>query len=116
MNNESLAPTADGTESERTTLLIAYILHGLAVFNGITAIAGVIVNHLKAGETGSSFVGSHHRWLIRTFWWGLLWAFVCALLTMVFIGALGFLVLAVWWIFRIVRGVLNYTERKPMPV
>ena len=117
MNESSLTDTADsGTESERTTLLIAYILHGLGVFNGLTSIAGVIVNHLKVNETGSAFVNSHHRWLIRTFWWGLLWAIVSWLLTFVLVGLLGFLVLAVWWIYRIVRGVLNYTERKPMPV
>lgn len=116
MNESMLSAADDSTESERTTLLIAYILHGLGVFNGLTAIAGVIVNHLKVNETRSQFVSSHHRWLIRTFWWGLLWAVVSWLLTFVLVGLLGFLVLAVWWIYRIVRGVLNYTERKPMPV
>lgn len=112
----TVAPAGDtGTEQERTVLLVAYVLHGLAVFNGLTAIAGVIVNHIKVDETASAFIRSHHRWLIRTFWWGLLWSLVCAALTFVLVGAFGFLVLAVWWLYRIVRGALNYSERRPMP-
>jgi uncharacterized membrane protein len=114
----TIAQSADaGTENERTALLIAYILHALSIFaGGITSIAGVIINHIKINDTQSEFVRSHHRWMMRTFWFGLLWAIVCGLLTLVFIGLLGFLVLAVWWIYRIIRGILSFSDRKPMPV
>ena len=116
MQDEIMASQDQGTEQERTILVVAYVLHGLAIFNGLTAIAGVIVNHLKVNETNNPFIQSHHRWLIRTFWWGLLWSVICTVLMLVLIGWLGFLVLAVWWVYRIVRGVLNYTERQLMPV
>lgn len=116
MNTATLSPQDDGTDTERNTLLIAYILHGLGVFNGLTSIAGVVLNHLKVNESRSAFITSHHRWLIRTFWWGLLWFAVSWLLTFILVGFLGFIVLAVWWIYRIVRGALNFVERRPMPV
>ncbi len=103
-----------GSEIERNTLLIVYILHGLAVFNGLTALIGVIISHLKVNETTSAFARSHHRWLIRTFWWGLLWAVIATVLMIVGIGFLIYLVVIVWWIYRVVRGVINFTERRPM--
>jgi uncharacterized membrane protein len=106
-----------GSETERNTLLVAYILHALGAFTGgLTAIAGVIVNHIKVNETASEFVRSHHRWLLRTFWFGLLWAVIATVLMVVGIGVLIYLVVAVWYLYRIIRGVLNFSERKPMPL
>ena len=116
MTEPTLIPADDSTESERTTLLIAYILHGLGVFNGLTAVAGVIINHLKVNETRSLFISSHHRWLIRSFWWALLWVVVSWALSFVLVGLIGFVIVAVWWIYRIVRGALSFSERRPMPV
>lgn len=105
-----------GTEPERNILLIAYILHGLAPFTAVaTGIAAVIISHIKVNETQSAFIRSHHSWLIRTFWWGLLWAALCGILTLLVIGIFGFYVLALWWLYRSIRGFINYSERKPMP-
>lgn len=107
--------TDAGTEPERNLLLITYILHALAPFNGLTAIAGIIISHIKVNETSSAFIRSHHSWLIRTFWWGLLWAVICGVLTVVLIGAFGFFVLGIWWLYRVIRGFIGYSERKLMP-
>lgn len=107
----------DSTESERTTLLIAYVLHALSlVAGGLTSIIGVIINHIKVNETQNEFIRSHHRWLIRTFWFGVVWAIVCGLLSLIAVGLLGFVALAIWWIYRIVRGILNFVDKKPMPL
>lgn len=105
-----------GSEGERNVLVIAYILHGCAVFTGLTAIVGVIINHLKVNDTDSAFIRSHHRWLLRTFWWGLLWTLICGVLTLIFIGVIGYAILAIWWIYRIVRGLLAFAERRTMPL
>lgn len=106
-----------GSEGERSTLLIAYVLHIIAPFTLWTAaIIGVIIDHLKVNDTTSAFISSHHRWLIRTFWWGFLWLCIATVLMLVLVGYLVYLVVAIWWLIRVVRGVLNYLERKPMPV
>ncbi len=114
---DALETVDAGSEPERNTLLVAYILHALGAFTGgITAIAGVIVNHLKVNDNDSSFVRSHHRWLLRTFWFGLLWALVASILAFIGIGFLIYFAVAIWYIYRIVRGFLSYSERKPMPM
>lgn len=106
-----------GTESERNVVIAAYILHALGVLTaGVIAVIAVIVSHLKVNDTQSAFIREHHRWLLRTFWWGLFWWLVCAALTIVFIGLIGYGILAVWWIYRIVRGLLAFSERKPLPL
>ena len=103
-----------GSENERVTLLVTYVLHGLS-FIGITAIIAVIINYVKIKETRSDPIRSHHSWLLRTFWWGILWSVICFALSFVGIGLIGFLVLGVWWLYRVIYGAINFFERKPMP-
>lgn len=105
-----------GSEAERNTVLIAYILHALGPFTFLTAIAGVILNHIKVNDTQSVFIRSHHRWLLRTFWFGLLWSIIATVLMVIGIGFLIYAVVAVWYIYRIVRGILSFSERKPLPM
>ncbi len=113
-NNAAVADT--GTEAERSTLLVTYLLHGLAPLTVLmAAVIAVIISHIKVRETQSAFIRSHHSWLIRTFWWGLLWSLVCGVLTLVLVGYLGFAVLALWWLYRTIRGFINYGEKRPMP-
>mgnify|MGYP001619528831 CR=1 FL=1 len=113
--NSTLMTTDGGSESERSTLLIAYVLHALAPFTALTAIIAVIISHIKVKETQSAFIRSHHSWLIRTFWWGLLWSVICGVLTMLVVGLFGFVVLGIWWLYRTIRGFINYSEKRPMP-
>ncbi len=103
-----------GGENERVVLLVTYVLHGLS-FAGITALIAVIINYVKIKEAQSAPIRSHHRWLLRTFWWGILWAAICFALSFVGIGLIGFLILGVWWLYRVIYGAINFFERKPMP-
>lgn len=104
-----------GTENERQVLTVVYILHAVALVNGITAIIAVIISHLRVNETQSAFIRSHHRWLIRSFWWALFWSVICGSLVWVGIGILGLAILGIWWIYRIVRGLMAYSRRESMP-
>jgi uncharacterized membrane protein len=64
---------------------VAYALHavGLAIpFLFWPAIGGLIVNYVKRGDASTGFIDSHHRWMIRTFWWGLA-GYVAGLLVIV---------------------------------
>lgn len=104
-------------ESLRSLTLIIYILYALSTLVGLTAIAAIIINILKRPDTVGTLYESHFRWQTRTFWFGLLWAVVGTLTVWIF--GLGFVILAVSWIwiiYRIVRGLLNWNDRKPMPV
>lgn len=103
-------------ETEQQGVLICYILHVLGLINGITSIISVIISHIRVGEVSTEFARSHHRWLIRSFWWSLLWFALGAVTAWILIGVPILIAAGIWWIYRVVRGLLNYIDRKPMPV
>src|SRR5262245_2954378 len=90
---------------------------GAFVF-GVPSIIAVVINYLKRGEATETFLESHFRWQIRTFWFALLW---CVIATMLFVTLVGiplaiivFLAAGVWAIYRVARGWLALRDRKPM--
>jgi len=90
---------------------------------GWPSIIAVIINYMKRGEVQGTYLESHFRWQIRTFWFALLWALVVgivsAVLLVVVIGiatwVVGMFVLAIWAIYRIARGWLALRDGKGMP-
>lgn len=110
-----------GSEGECNTLLVAYVLYTVGLFTGgLVTVAGVIVCHIKRNEVTGSALQSHYRWLIRTFWFGLLWCSILWLLALtvilLFVIWPGFIALGIWYLYRIIRGVLAFTERRALPV
>lgn len=120
MSDNTVVDSTGASEGERSTLLVAYVLFCATFVTGFAGVAGVIVCHIKIGESGSEFLRSHYRWLIRTFWFTLLWAVVCGVLVasiiLAIVGGIGFGVLFVWHLYRLIRGLINFSERRPMPV
>lgn len=107
---------ANTLESTKTLTLIIYILQAAAFFNGLTFLVAVIINYVKLEDVAGTWLASHFRWQIRTFWFGLLWGVIGGITT--FIG-IGFVILAangIWIIYRIVKGVLRLQENKEMYV
>ncbi len=102
---------------ERNWVLIAYILYALAPLNGLSAVGGVIINHLRINHC-HPLLRSHHRWLLRTFWFSLLWLFIFGLLHFTFVliplAWLGGGVLGIWYLYRVIRGAINFSERRPV--
>lgn len=102
--------------SLRRLTLIIYILYGASWFVAVTALIAIIVNYVKREDAAGTLYESHFTWQIRTFWWSLLWA-VLGVATIWFgVGALILLAAAVWSLYRLVKGVLYWNDRKPMPV
>ncbi len=97
-------------------LLVAYILDAVAIFVPVAAIAGVIISHIKVREAQNEAIRTHHRWLIRSFWWTLLWIAIATPLYLVLIGWFIYLAVWIWWVYRVVYGFLHFYEDKPMPV
>jgi uncharacterized membrane protein len=95
---------------------------GAFVF-GWPSIIAVIINYVKRGDARGTWLESHFRWQIRTFWIALAWVVVIGLagaaLAIVLIGfaiwGVGLFVLGLWAIYRIVRGWLRLKDRQPMP-
>jgi len=107
--------TADPERSLRELALVVYILQAASLFVGLSLIGGVVINYLKRDEAAGTWLESHFRWQIRTFWWILGWA-ALGIATMVVL--VGFLVLAgaaIWLIYRIARGWIRLNEGKAVP-
>lgn len=113
MNNNSVYDPTVSTKLKQLTLII-YILYALSVFAGITAIAGIIINYLKQNDVQGTFLASHFRWQIRTFWYGVLWAVVGFVTAPILIGFVVWTVASIWLVYRLVRGLLNLNDEKPM--
>ena len=70
---------------------------------GITSIIGVVIAYMNRGKAGG-WLESHYTWAIRTFWMGILYSLIAAVLMIVGIGFLLIIAVAIWAIIRIVKG------------
>jgi uncharacterized membrane protein len=115
---------------------VIYLLHGFSILTGILgaatvigafltgwpSIIAVILNYVKRGEVRGTWLESHFRWQIRTFWYGLLWVCLCGLFVLVTLGLGIFIVwvplgiVTVWFVYRVVRGWTALTSGRPMYV
>jgi uncharacterized membrane protein len=129
--------TIDAVSPPTTAVLAVYVLLGLAALmqfgsSGLATpaplltfigIIAVIVAYVKRDEARGTWLESHVNWTIGTFWWSTLWAvigwLVLILLAIVLIGfALGPLiwaVVAIWVLYRVIRGMLYFKDRQPIP-
>ncbi|MDX1374533.1 MAG: hypothetical protein R3357_03145 [Burkholderiales bacterium] len=113
---ETLASPGGAPDSLRTLTAVIYGLQAGAFVIGLSAIVAVVINYVKREEVAGTWLESHFRWQIRTFWFGLLWGMLGALLYIVFVGWLILMADAVWIVYRIVKGWLNLNDGRPMPL
>jgi uncharacterized membrane protein len=131
---------ATATDAPRDSLVtLTHVIYGLHAFSLVTGIIGaatvvgafltgwpsiiaVILNYVKRSEVRGTWLESHFRWQIRTFWYGVLWVALCMLFVVVTLG-IGFLiawlplgVVGLWFIYRVARGWLRLVDRQPMYV
>jgi len=117
----------------RWTQLI-YALHAFSLLTGILgaatvigafligwpSIIAVIVNYVKRADARGTWLESHFRWQIRTFWFGLLWVALCVSLVVFTlflatpIAVVLWAILTVWFIYRIARGWRALAANQPM--
>jgi uncharacterized membrane protein len=109
-----------------------YGLHAIAVFIGITSAAtvaggfvfglpslvAVFLNYLKRSDVNGTWLESHFRWQIRTFWFTFLWLLVYGLLIITLIGIpvawILIALLGLWVGYRVIRGWLALFHEQPV--
>ena len=101
-------------ESDRTLVLAAYVLHLVGAIAGIPSLIGLVLNYLKRNDCGE-LLASHHRWMIRSFWWALLWVVVGAVLTLVVVGWVILGLAWLWYLYRHIRGLIALVNGAPLP-
>jgi uncharacterized membrane protein len=122
-------------EPAPSLVTLTHVIYGLHAFSLLTGIIGaativaafltgwpsiiaVILNYAKRSEARGTWLDSHFRWQIRTFWFGLLWVGLCGLFVVMtlFIGLLivwlPLFVVGLWLIYRVLRGWLRLADRR----
>jgi uncharacterized membrane protein len=103
-------------ESAKTLTTVVYALQAAGFVVGITFIIAVVLNYIKREDVQGTWLESHFRWQIRTFWFGLLWSIIGTILTIIIIGWFIWMANVVWVIYRIIKGWLRLSEGKEMYV
>lgn len=85
----------------------------------IPSILAVILNYVRRNDARGTFLDSHFRWQIRTFWFTMLWAAIGGVLfitiLLIPLAIVIWVALALWLMYRIVRGWWNLKDGRAMP-
>ena len=107
--------------SLKTVTLVVYVMQAAGFFTaGLGWIVGIVINYVKREEVAGTWLESHFRWQIRTFWFGALWVALCGLFVLFTLGLGLFVVwiplgvVALWFIYRVARGWMALNNRRPM--
>lgn len=111
MNNIT---STENEKSAKTLTTVIYALYAASYFVGVTSIIAIILNYIKKDDVAGTFLDSHFRWQIRTFWFGLLWGILGTVTLMFVIGWFVLLADAIWILYRIIKGWLRLNDGKPM--
>lgn len=86
---------------------------------GIPSIIAVILNYVRRTDVRGTYLDSHFAWQIRTFWFAMLWTVIGGgLIVTILLIPLSFAIwfaVAIWVIYRVMRGWLNLRDGRPMP-
>ncbi|MGH8495739.1 MAG: DUF4870 family protein [Gammaproteobacteria bacterium] len=112
---DRFSPMATEIQDQRMLVLISYVLHLFGAVAAVPSLIALIINYLKRGESGPD-LGTHHTWMIRSFWWAILWFIIGGILILVLVGWVVIFLAWVWYIYRHVRGLLRLIDGRPMPI
>ena len=125
----------DGTlDGPRAWCHVMYGLHALSALSGILtsativgafvfgwpSIIAMIINYLTRDKVSGSWLATHRRWQLRTFWFAALWLLLAGVLMLTLIGIPAAILVVVstglWVLYRVIRGWLALRDRRAMPV
>jgi uncharacterized membrane protein len=103
-------------------ILTAATIVGQFIFS-LPSIVAVIMNYARRNRVQGTWLATHFRWQLRTFWFSVLWVVLASLLfgplILVFIGypllALSLFAVGIWAAWRIARGWMALRDGRPMP-
>ena len=138
MSDVPITPTPGSpSPSLISTTLVVYILFGIASvvpllahgfplilpLFGVIGVIGLVMAYVKRGEAAGTWLASHYRWLIRTFWFSALWGVIgwivfwvlLIILVGIFIAYAIWVATTIWVLYRVIRGYLLFKDSQPVP-
>ena len=108
------AVPADAERALREMVALVYALQAASFVVGVTLIAGVIIDYLKRDEAAGTWLESHVRWQIRTFWWTFFWTVLGVATLVVLVGIAILLAAGIWFVYRVVKGWTELRAGRPV--
>ncbi|MDP2026860.1 hypothetical protein [Sulfuriferula sp.] len=133
MTENTIATSKVPADGLVTLTHVIYGLHAFTVLTGLLtpmfivtafltgwpSILAVILNYIKRNEASGTYLESHFRWQIRTFWFALLWVLVGWMLVFTLVGIPVAFMLAmgvgIWVLYRVARGWLTLNDKLAIP-
>jgi len=131
---DELKPQAQPMPQEGMVKL-THVMYGLHAFSALTglvsaafivtaflsgwpSIIAVVLNYMNQGEVRGTYLESHFRWQLRTFWYALLWVVVSMALAFTLVGIPAAIVLmlgvGIWVLYRLAKGWSALAAEKPV--
>ena len=126
------APVVQSRQPPVNATLIVYALFAIAAIAGIVGhgllvgaplftiigIIGVVIAYVSRNDARGTWLESHVSWLIRTFWWSLLWTMIGWIFAVTVIGIpvawVVWVATTIWVLYRVVKGYLRFHQSQPV--
>ena len=110
-------------QDEKNTARLLYFAHGVTfLFTlGLLSIIPVIINYMKRPDAEGTIAYSHHSWMIRSFWWYVVWIAIGWAVLILTLGIGFFIAWPIWgiaWLwkaYRLVKGLIDLDANRAMP-
>lgn len=113
-NNTATNVVNTPSSDVKNYVFIAYVTYAVGLLILFTPVVGVIMAYVKRDEAQGSIYASHIDYLIKTFWMSLVGTVLGTFTTLILIGWLILLITAIWFIYRVVIGLIKLNEDKPV--
>jgi uncharacterized membrane protein len=114
MSNQYLTPSplTPQDDEAKTHALIANGMMLVGLFTLVFWFVGGIWAMVKKSDVSGSRFDDHFTNLITVFWWGIFWALVGGLLSLIFIGYVVLFVAYLWALYRLIKGLARLTSNR----
>lgn len=119
------------TDSEKAQSLksvgwLSYILHLIVAVGAVLPatqpgvallVVALVIDLVKKGDAEGTWQASHFAWRIRTVIWAAILYLVTSPLWLLLVapGWIAWGLISIWFLYRIVRGMVNMNDNCPMP-
>lgn len=117
---------SEKAQSLKSVGWLSYILHLIVAVGAVLPgtqpgvallIVALVIDLVKKGEAEGTWQASHFSWRIRSVIWAAILYLVTAPLWALFFvpGWIAWGLISIWFLYRIVRGMVSMNDNRPMP-
>lgn len=127
MTQEVTVIDVDHERNLKNISLISYALHTVVAvgaviptlqFSPLLLVLAFVLDLWKKGEARGSWMESHFAWRIRSTVWAMVLYALTSWMWLLFLipGWIAWGLISLWFLYRVVRGFMALSERRPMPI